>query len=78
MSVCRAALNIKGAPYQCDQEAPHTGWAHSNKEAEAIWCSHGEAISAQKKLKQTLEQGQHQLREGREPVALEELEAARE
>jgi hypothetical protein len=43
MSDCKAALNIKGEAFPCDQEAPHPGWAHGNKEAGAIWCSDGEA-----------------------------------
>jgi hypothetical protein len=40
---CRAVLNVKGEHFQCDMEAPHSGWAHGNKDAEAIWCSDGEA-----------------------------------
>lgn len=50
MSECRAALNIAGAGYQCDMEAPHRGWAHANKEAKAIWCSDGEAKAWKGKL----------------------------
>ena len=34
---CAAALNIKGEHFACDLTAPHDGWAHSNKTAEAIW-----------------------------------------
>lgn len=51
MAECKAALNIKGEAFTCDQEAPHAGWAHGNKEAEAIWCSDGEAKAAQRKVK---------------------------
>jgi hypothetical protein len=51
MSVCKAALNIAGAAYSCDQQAPHPGWAHGNKEAQAIWCSHGEAVADEKRRK---------------------------
>lgn len=42
--VCPAALNIKGEHFPCDwmdQMAPgsigHVGWAHANREAQAIW-----------------------------------------
>ena len=51
MSQCKAVVNIKGAHYDCDMEAPHPGLAHANKEAEAIWCSDGEARAAQRKSK---------------------------
>ena len=41
---CPAALNIKGEHFPCQQMehmAPgsegHDGWAHSNRDAEAIW-----------------------------------------
>lgn len=38
---CPAAINIAGKHYECDTEVlgggPHTGWPHSNTEAEAIW-----------------------------------------
>jgi hypothetical protein len=34
---CSAALNIRGEHFACDMPAPHNGWAHSNKDAEAIW-----------------------------------------
>jgi hypothetical protein len=40
---CKAALNIQGAAYGCDLDAPHSGLAHANDEAGAIWCSDGEA-----------------------------------
>lgn len=40
---CRAVLNIAGAHYRCEVEAPHPGIAHDNQEAQAIWCSDGEA-----------------------------------
>lgn len=43
---CPAALNIAGKHYPCDwmeQMEPgskdHQGWAHSNREAQAIWTS---------------------------------------
>lgn len=36
---CQAVLNIKGEHFQCDWEAPHDGWAHGNKESQAIWAS---------------------------------------
>jgi len=35
---CPAALGIQGETYFCDLNTPHTGWAHSNREAQAIWC----------------------------------------
>lgn len=57
MSDCQATLNIKGAQYPCDIDAPHHGWAHANKEAGAIWCSDGEAKSAQRKLKAAKDRG---------------------
>lgn len=34
---CTGALTIAGASYSCDLTAPHDGWGHSNKEAQAIW-----------------------------------------
>ena len=43
---CPAALNIAGEHYPCqqmEQMAPgsenHDGWAHSNRDADAIWAS---------------------------------------
>lgn len=51
MSQCKAALNIKGEHFPCDQEAPHTGWAHGNRGAGAIWCSDGEARASDKRIK---------------------------
>ena len=39
-----AALNIKGEHFPCDwmdqmspDSADHNGWAHANRDAEAIW-----------------------------------------
>jgi len=50
---CPAALNIKGQHFPCDwmdQMAEgsegHAGWAHSNREAEAIWTDGPDAITA--------------------------------
>lgn len=44
MSNCPAALNIKGEHFPCQQmdqmtegSVGHDGWAHSNRDAEAIW-----------------------------------------
>lgn len=34
---CHGVLIIKGEAYACDLAIEHNGWAHSNKEAEAIW-----------------------------------------
>lgn len=34
---CKSVLNIKGESFSCDMVAPHPGWAHANKQAEAIW-----------------------------------------
>jgi hypothetical protein len=39
MSQCPAALNIAGKGFLCDNPAPHDGWSHANREAEAIWAS---------------------------------------
>lgn len=43
---CAAALNLAGEHFPCqtmDQMADgsenHDGWAHSNRDAEALWCS---------------------------------------
>lgn len=39
--VCDAALSIKGEHFPCDwptgENGRHDGWAHSNRDAEAIW-----------------------------------------
>lgn len=42
--VCPSALNIKGEHFPCQQmehmapgSTSHDGWAHSNRDAEAIW-----------------------------------------
>lgn len=40
---CKAAVNIAGAGYTCELDAPHPGLAHANQGAQALWCSHGEA-----------------------------------
>ena len=46
MSGCRAVLNLRGEHYPCDMECVdaygeptqgHEGWAHANREAQAIW-----------------------------------------
>lgn len=43
MIKCRAALNIKGEHFPCDNEnVNHEPLAHSNADAEAIWASHDE------------------------------------
>lgn len=39
---CPALLMIKGEAFPCDWEGrnpdgTHTGWAHTNKDAEAVW-----------------------------------------
>jgi hypothetical protein len=34
---CEARVNIRGADFKCDLTQEHDGWAHSNKEAGAIW-----------------------------------------
>lgn len=48
---CPAALNIAGEHYPCQQmehmepgSKNHDGWAHSNRDAEAIWCSDRDPI----------------------------------
>jgi hypothetical protein len=43
MSECKAAVFIKGGYYRCDMTPPHDGWAHGNKDAEAVWYSDTEA-----------------------------------
>lgn len=50
MAHCKAALNIAGAPYVCDLESPHPSLAHINREAQAVWCSDGEAKRYGKKV----------------------------
>jgi hypothetical protein len=34
---CDGGLVIRGEYFQCDYAEDHSGWAHSNKKAEAIW-----------------------------------------
>jgi hypothetical protein len=34
---CSGVLIIKGESFGCEMVAPHDGWAHANKKAEAIW-----------------------------------------
>lgn len=34
---CTGGLTIKGEHFPCDMVAPHDGWGHSNKDAEAVW-----------------------------------------
>lgn len=34
---CPGALNIAGEGFQCELTPPHSGWAHQNKAAQAIW-----------------------------------------
>jgi hypothetical protein len=46
VSACRAALNVKGEHIHCELDYPHTGLAHQNGDAQAIWCSHNEAQRA--------------------------------
>lgn len=43
--VCPAVLNIAGEHFPCQQmdqmvegSTNHGGWAHSNRDAQAIWC----------------------------------------
>jgi hypothetical protein len=47
MADCYGVLSVKGEHFQCDMDAPHQGLAHSNKKAEAIWCSDEEARISQ-------------------------------
>lgn len=49
--VCPASLNIGGKHYPCDwmeQMVPgsigHDGWAHANRESQAIWTSQPSSI----------------------------------
>lgn len=34
---CTAVLNVAGEHFNCDMDAPHDGWGHANKMAQAIW-----------------------------------------
>jgi hypothetical protein len=34
---CEGALAIGGEVFKCELHQDHNGWAHSNREAEAIW-----------------------------------------
>jgi hypothetical protein len=34
---CVGALAIRGEVYPCELHPEHGGWAHSNREAQAIW-----------------------------------------
>jgi len=34
---CSGILSLKGEHFECDLVSPHTGWGHSNKDAQAIW-----------------------------------------
>lgn len=47
-SPCPAALNIKGEHFPCDwptdDSGQHSGWAHANRDAEAIWTEDPAAI----------------------------------
>lgn len=43
MRACQAVLNVAGAHYGCELDAPHPGLAHANGDGHAIWCSDGEA-----------------------------------
>jgi hypothetical protein len=43
MSECKAVLNLRGEHFQCEVDAPHDGWGHSFKAAEAIWLGSDEA-----------------------------------
>lgn len=43
MAACRAVISIDGQGYRCDQEFPHSGFAHGNADAGANWISDGEA-----------------------------------
>lgn len=43
MSKCKAVVNIVGEHFECELESPHDGLAHTNKAAQALWCSDDEA-----------------------------------
>lgn len=51
MAQCKAVVNIHGEHFACDTEAPHSGLAHTNQQAQALWCSDGEAKRAIRKQK---------------------------
>lgn len=34
---CKAGFVIEGEWYPCDLVPPHPGWAHSNRESQALW-----------------------------------------
>lgn len=36
-AACPSTLMIKGQAFPCDMATPHDGWAHANKQLEAIW-----------------------------------------
>jgi hypothetical protein len=36
-NICPGVLNLKGESFRCDMVAPHDGWGHANKVAQAIW-----------------------------------------
>jgi len=42
-ATCPAALNVSGEHFPCDwpvgEDGEHKGWAHTNKEAQAVWTS---------------------------------------
>jgi hypothetical protein len=55
MGGCSARLTIAGQHYECDTECVdfdgnpvvgHDGWAHGNKDAQALWTCGGEAPDA--------------------------------
>ncbi len=35
--LCPSVLNLKGESFRCDMVAPHDGWGHANKVAQAVW-----------------------------------------
>ncbi len=37
---CPAVLAVRGEVYRCDLHLDHGGWAHSSRDAEAIWQEH--------------------------------------
>lgn len=51
MTDCPAALNIKGEHFPCDWpsniDGAHPGFAHANRDAEAIWADDPNGIRAQ-------------------------------
>jgi hypothetical protein len=36
---CPAVLNLSGDHFDCDLPAPHKGWGHANRAADAVWSS---------------------------------------